>query len=80
MVYTLMTPNNIIPRDPITTPAEYIANGRAKLPEPTLALAKLKNVATTLVPPPGADDPLSAVCTDACHSSHLQLTAQPRLH
>jgi hypothetical protein len=43
-----MTPNNIIPRDPITTPAEYIANGRAKLPEPTLALAKLKNVATTL--------------------------------
>lgn len=43
-----MTPRSIIPIDPIITPADRTANGRAKLPEPILAFAKLKKVATTL--------------------------------
>ena len=44
----LTIPNIIIPADPSSTPAERTANGRAKLPDPMLALAKLKKVAITL--------------------------------
>lgn len=44
----LTTPRMIMPEDPIRTPADKMAEGSAKLPEPMLALAKLKKVATTL--------------------------------
>ena len=43
-----MTPSSTIPVDPIRTPAASTAKGRAKLPDPILAFAKLKKVATTL--------------------------------
>ena len=44
----LTAPNMIIPTDPGITPADNIANGSPKLPEPILALAKLKKVPITL--------------------------------
>ena len=47
-ITNLTIPKMIIPADPSSTPAERTANGRAKLPDPMLALAKLKKVAITL--------------------------------
>lgn len=41
-------PSKTIPAEPTIMPATDIAYGRAKLPDPMLALAKLKNVAITL--------------------------------
>ena len=47
MTYLTM-PRRIIPAEPNSTPHWRMPHGRAKLPEPTLALAKLKKVATSL--------------------------------
>lgn len=48
MVPHLTMPSKTIPAEPTIMPATDIAYGRAKLPDPMLALAKLKNVAITL--------------------------------
>ena len=44
----LSRPSRTVPAAPITIPHFRIAHGSAKLPEPMLALAKLKKVPTTL--------------------------------
>lgn len=44
----LAMPSRATPAAPTNTPAFMMPQGRAKLPEPMLALAKLKNVATSL--------------------------------
>ena len=44
----LATPRRAIPKEPTSTPACIMPQGRAKLPDPTLDLAKLKKVAILL--------------------------------